>query len=65
MDTDRARRLLAKMLGKVTLRRDGARLLADVKGNFPGLLDVDEAVFGRAGAGRGILFERQARIRVA
>jgi site-specific DNA recombinase len=53
-DTDRARRLLVKMLGKVTLRRDGARLLADVKGNLPGLLDVDEEVFGRAGAGRGI-----------
>lgn len=50
-DTDRARRLLAKMLGKVTLRRDGARLLADVKGNLPGLLDVDEEVFGKAGAG--------------
>ena len=49
-DTDRARRLLAKMLGKVTLRRDGARLLADVKGNLPGLLDVDEEVFGKAGA---------------
>ncbi|HKV45895.1 MAG TPA: hypothetical protein VJT32_14660 [bacterium] len=48
-DTDRARRLLTKMLGKVTLRRDGARLLADVKGNLPGLLDVE--VFGRAGAG--------------
>ncbi len=53
-DPDRARRLLAKMLGKVTLRRDGARLLADVKGNLPGLLELDEEVFGRAGAGRGI-----------
>ena len=52
--TDRARRLLAKMLGKVTLRRDGTRLLADVKGDLPSLLDVDEEVFGRAGAGRGI-----------
>jgi site-specific DNA recombinase len=54
-DTDRARRLLVKMLGKVTLRRDGARLLADVKGNLPGLLDVDEEVFGRAGAGSPFL----------
>ena len=53
-DTDRARRLLAKMLGKVTLHRDGTRLIADVKGNLPVLLDVDEEVFGRAGAGRGI-----------
>ena len=51
-DTDRARRLLVKMLGKVTLRRDGTRLLADVKGDLPSLLDVDEEVFGRAGAGR-------------
>ena len=56
-DSDRARRLLVKMLGKVTLHRDGARLLADVKGNLRGLLDVDEEVFGRAGAGRGILNE--------
>lgn len=53
-DTDRARRLLSKMLGKVILRRDGARLLAEVKGDLLGLLDVDEEVFGRAGAGRGI-----------
>ena len=29
-NTDRARRLLTKMLGKVALRRDGARLLAHV-----------------------------------
>ena len=40
------------MLGNVTLRRDGARLLADVKGNVPGLLDVDLQLFGKAGAGR-------------
>jgi site-specific DNA recombinase len=53
-DTERARRLLAKMLGKVRLRRDGIRLLAEIKGNLSGLLDVDEEVFGRAGAGRGI-----------
>ena len=33
------------MLGNVTLRRDGARLLADVKGNLPGLLDVDLELF--------------------
>jgi hypothetical protein len=50
-DTDRARRLLVKMLGKVMLRREGARLLAEVKGDLLGLLDVDEEVFGRAGAG--------------
>jgi hypothetical protein len=54
-DTDRARRLLAKMLGKVTLRREGARLLAEVKGDLLGLLEVDEEMFGKAGAGRGIL----------
>jgi hypothetical protein len=50
-DADRARRLLSKMLGKVTLRRDGERLLAEVKGDLRGLLDVGEEVFGRVGAG--------------
>jgi len=44
------------MLDKVTLRRDGARLLADIKGNLLGLLDVDDESFGRTGAGRGILY---------
>lgn len=55
-DNDRARRLLTKMLGKVTLRREGTRLLAEVKGDLLGLLDVDEEVFGRAAAGRGISY---------
>ena len=36
------------MLGNVTLHRDGARLPADVKGNVPGLLDVDLQLFGKA-----------------
>jgi len=53
-NTDRARRLLSKILGKVTLHRDGDRLAAEVKGDLPGLLDVDEEMFGRASAGRGI-----------
>lgn len=43
-DTDRARRLLAKMLGKVTMRREGDRLLADIRSNLP-----------LAGCGRGDL----------
>ena len=50
-DTGHARRLLAKMLGKAILGRDGPRLLADIKGNLLGLLDMDEEMFGIAGAG--------------
>lgn len=49
-------RMLAKILGKVTLRCDGARLLAGVKGNLPGFLEMDEEVFGKAGAGRGFAY---------
>ena len=49
-DTGHARRLLAKMLGKAILGRDGPRLLADIKGNLLGLLDMDEKMFGIAGA---------------
>lgn len=53
-DTDRARALLAKMVGKVILRRDGDRLIGEVKGNLPGLLDLEgEESFGSGGAGRG------------
>lgn len=51
-DTDRARVLLRKLVGKVVLRRDGERLIADLMGNLPGLLNLDEREFGNPGAGR-------------
>ncbi len=54
-DTDRARALLTKMVGKVKLRKVGNRLVAEVRGNVLGLLDVEgEERFGSRGAGRGI-----------
>jgi hypothetical protein len=54
-DTDRARVLLAKMVGTVTLRRQGEDLIGEVRGNLRGLLHMeDEERFGSDGAGRGI-----------
>ena len=56
--------LLAKLVGHITLRRDGDRLVAKLRGNLPGLLEMDEGL-DNSGAGRGILFERLAQVRVA
>ncbi len=53
-DTDRARVLLAKLVGHITLRRDGDSLVAELRGNLPALLEMDEPLYNR-GAGRGIL----------
>ena len=47
-DTTRARPLLAKLIGPITLRPDGARLVGEVRGNLPTLLDVE---FAKSGAG--------------
>lgn len=52
-DTDRARSLLAKMVGQITLKRDGDRLIAELRGNLPALLELDEGL-DNPGAGRGI-----------
>ncbi len=52
-DTDQARALLAKLIGHVTLRRRDDRLVAEVRGNLPGLLGLED-VCGKDGAGRGI-----------
>ncbi len=51
-DTDKARSLLAKMVGQVTLRRSGDHLVAELRGNLNGLLDLDDC--DNSGAGRGI-----------
>jgi hypothetical protein len=40
-DPDEARRLLAKLLGQITLRRDGERLNAEFRGDLLGLLEID------------------------
>ena len=51
-DTDKARGLLAKMIGHVTLRRNGDHLVAELRGNLNGLLNLDDC--DNSGAGRGI-----------
>jgi site-specific DNA recombinase len=48
-----ARTLLEKLVGKITLRRDGSDLVAEVRGNLVGILGA-ETVCGFYGAGRGI-----------
>ncbi len=63
-DTERARGLLAKLVGQITLKKDGDRLVAELRGNLPAILELEEELYNR-GAGRGILFERQAQVRVA
>lgn len=63
-DPDYARGLLAKLIDSITLRKEGARLFADVRGNITGLLGLD-AEYDNRGAGRAFLFERHARVRIA
>lgn len=61
-DPDHARALLGRLIGQITLRREGTRLIADLQGDLAGLLEMVlemEDQVGKPGAGRGILFERQ------
>ncbi len=50
-DTERSRTLLAKLVGHITLRRDGDKLVAEMKGNLPALLEMDEEALYKAGSG--------------
>ena len=50
-DTAKARALIGKMVGTITLRPEGERLVGEIGGNLPALLDVELA---KSGAGRGI-----------
>jgi hypothetical protein len=34
-DTERSRSLLANLVGQITLRKDGDRLVAELRGNLP------------------------------
>jgi len=43
-DPDYARGLLAKLIDSITLRKEGDRLFADVRGNITGLLGLDIGV---------------------
>ncbi len=56
LDTNptRARGLLATLLGPIPLYRRGDRVVAELRGNLPGLLDLDPH-WDKSGAGRGIL----------
>ncbi len=66
LDIDEARRLLTRRFERIVLRRDeDGRLWAKVRGNLSGILRLDDGVLAGVGAGRGILFERQAQIRMA
>ncbi len=53
-DPDYARGLLVKLIDSITLRKEGDRLFADVRGNITGLLGLDSE-YDNHGAGRGIL----------
>jgi len=54
-DTERARSLLAKLIGQVTLRRNGQRLVAELQGNLSGLLELDNQPLYKGGSGGPIL----------
>jgi len=51
-DTERARSLLAKLVGPITLRRDGHRLVAELRGNLPALLELDDELYNRGAGSR-------------
>lgn len=52
-NVDAARRMLALAVEKIVLVRDGPRLMAEVRGNMVGLLEISGCV-SSVGAGRGI-----------
>ncbi len=54
-NVEQARRLLALALDKVVLVREGRLLVAEITGNFAGVLTLEYSPFGSVGAGRGIL----------
>jgi hypothetical protein len=52
-NVDEARRLLALAVEKIVLVREGPQLVAAVRGNMAGLLEISGCV-NSVGAGRGI-----------
>jgi hypothetical protein len=62
---DRARQLLATRLGPIVLRREGNRVMAEVRGNLRGLLELEEAPFGKSGSGGPLLSIPVRRVLVA
>lgn len=59
------RRLLSLAVDKIVLRSEGNRLVAEFCGNLGGVLSLEPDLLGCIGAGRGILFERRASVRIA
>jgi hypothetical protein len=53
-DPERARELLAKLLGPITLRRDGDKLIAEMRGNLPVLLEMEGEVLYNPGSPKGL-----------
>ena len=53
-DPDLGRTILSRLVGKIILRPEGSRLVAEITANVPGLLDLEGEQFGSNGAGRGI-----------
>lgn len=53
-DPARARGILRRLIGEVTLRPNSKGLLAVVRGNLAGILDLSPQVCDTIGAGRGI-----------
>jgi hypothetical protein len=49
-DPDQARALLGKLVGRITLLREGTRLIAELQGNLAGPLEMEDQV-GNSGAG--------------
>ncbi len=55
-DTDHAGMFLQRLVGKITLRCKANRLVAEIGGNLPGPLDLED--YGKSGAGGVFLFHR-------
>ena len=64
-NVDEARRMLSMAVEKIVLRCEGKRLIAQITGNLAGMFVLEPGLCASGGAGRGILFERRARVRIA
>jgi len=63
-EPDRARVIVQKLIGEVTMEPNNKGLEAVLRGNLASVLNLEEK-YCTTGAGRGILFERRARVRIA
>jgi len=63
-NVDEARRMLSLAVERIVLRCEGRRLVARVTGNPAGMFVLEPGLCASGGTGRGILFERRARVRL-